>query len=96
MLRVERMVLMGVRVVLVCGLGRGVAVVLLVLLLSLLCFVFATGPFLVFDMSHSSLNRTIFKTLVKTCSYPRVSVSATGPLRMSRPGPGHRRQTVIG
>lgn len=48
--------------VLVRGLGWWVAVVLLVLLLllllllSLLCIVFATGPLLVFDMSHSSLN----------------------------------------
>lgn len=93
------MVLMGVQMVLVCGLGGWVAVVLLVLLLlllSLLCFVFATGPFLVLDMSHSSLNRTLLKTFVKTWSYPRVSVSATGPLRVSRPCPGHRRQTVIG
>lgn len=85
--------------VLVRGLGWWVAVVLLVLLLlllSLFCVVFATGPLLVFDMSHPSLNRTIFKTLVKPCSYPGVSVSATGPLRVSRTGPRHRWQTVIG
>lgn len=83
--------------VLVRGLGWWVAVVLLVLLLlSLFCVVFATGPLLVFDMSHSSLNRAIFKALVKPWSYPGVSVPAAGPLRMSRTGPRHRRQTVIG
>lgn len=89
--------------VLVRGLGGCLAVVLLVLLLlrlllllSLLCVVFAAGPLLVFHMSHSSVHRAIFKTLVKRCSYPGVSVSATGPLRVSRTGPRHRRQTVIG
>lgn len=86
--------------VLVRGLRWWVAVVLLVLLLllllSLFCVVFATGPLLVFDMSHSSLHRTIFKTLVKPRPYPGVSVSATGPLRVSRTSPRHRRQAVIG
>lgn len=84
--------------VLVGGLGWWVAVVLLVmlLLLSLFSVMFATGPLLVFDMSHSSLNRTIFKTLVKPCPNPGVSVSATGPLRVARTSPRHRRQAVIG
>lgn len=99
-LRVERVVLMGVWVVLVRGLGWCVAVVLLLvlllLLLSFFCVVFAAGPVLVFDVAHSSLNRTIFKTLVKPWSYTGVSVSATGPLRVSRTGPRHRLQTVIG
>ena len=53
--------LMGVGMVVVCRLGRRVAVVLLVmLLLSLFCFLFATGPLLVLDGSHSSLHRTFF------------------------------------
>lgn len=83
MLWVVRMLLMGVGMVVVCGLGRLVAVVLLVLLLSLLCVLFATGSLLVLDGYHSSLHRAFFKTLVQTCPYPWISVSAAGPLGVS-------------
>lgn len=75
--------LMGVGMVVVCGVGWLVAMVLLVLLLSLLCLLFATGPLLVLDWYHSSLHRPLFKTLMQTCPYPWISVSATGPLRVS-------------
>lgn len=98
-LRVERVVLVGVRVVLVRGLGRGVGVVLLVLLLlllSLLRVVLAAGPVLVLDVAHPPLHRGVLQTLVKPRSYAGVSVSATGPLRVSRTGPRHRLQAVIG
>lgn len=55
--------LMGMGMMVVCGLGWLLAVVLLVLL-SLLCLLFATGPLLVLDRYHSSLHRTLFKTLM--------------------------------
>lgn len=99
-LRVERVVLVGVWVVLVRGLGRCVAVVLLVLLLllllSLLSVVLAAGPVLVLHVAHPPLHRGVFQTLVKPRSHAGVSVSATGPLRVSRTGPRHRLQAVIG
>lgn len=96
-LRVERVVLVGVWVVLVRGLGRSVAVVLLVLLLlSFFSVVLAAGPVLVFHVAHPPLHRRVFQTLVKPRSYAGVSVSATGPLRVSRTGPRHRLQAVIG
>lgn len=81
------MLLMGVGMVVVCGLGWLVRVVLLmvvmVVLLSLFCFLFATGPLLVLDRSHSSLHRAIFETFMQSCPYPWISVSAAGPLRVS-------------
>lgn len=67
MLWIVWVLLMGVGMMVVCGLGWLVAMVLLVLLLlllSLLCFLFAIGPLLVLDRSHSSLHRTLFKTLM--------------------------------
>lgn len=65
MLWIVWVLLMGVGMVVVCGLGWLVTMVLLVLLLlSLFCFLFAAGPLLVLDRSHSSLYRTIFKTLM--------------------------------
>ena len=63
MLWIVWVLLMGVGMVVVCGLGWLVAVVLL-LLLSLLCFLFATGPLLVLDRYYSSLHRPLFKTLM--------------------------------
>lgn len=57
--------LVGVGMVVVCGLGWLVTVVLLLLLLlSLLCLMFASRPLLVLDRYHSSLDRPLFKTLM--------------------------------
>lgn len=65
MLWIVWVLLMRVGMVVVCGLGWLVAVVLLVLLLlSLLCLLFATGPLLVLDRYHASLHRAFFKTLM--------------------------------
>lgn len=64
MLWIVWVLLMGVGMVVVCGLGQLVGVVLLVLLLSLLRLLFATGPLLVLDGYHSSLHRPLFKTLM--------------------------------
>lgn len=80
MLWIVWVLLMGVGMVVVCGLGWLVGVVLLVLLLSLLCLLLAAGPLLVLDRYHSSLHRRLFKTLMQTCPYPWISVSAAGPL----------------
>lgn len=67
-LGVVRVLLMGVGMVVVCGLHWLVAVVLLLvlllLLLSLLRLLFAAGPLLVFDGHHSPLHRAFFETLV--------------------------------
>lgn len=60
---VVRVLLMGMGMVMVCGLGWLVVVVLL-LLLSLFSVMLATGSLLVFDGYHSSIHRPLFKTLM--------------------------------
>lgn len=63
MLWIVWVLLMGVGMVVVCGLGWLVTVVLL-LLLSLLCLLFATGPLFVLDRYYSSFHGSLFKTLM--------------------------------
>lgn len=60
-LGIVRVLLMGVGMVVMCGLGWVVAVVLL---LSFFCLLFATGPLLVLGSHHSSLHRPLLKTLM--------------------------------
>lgn len=59
MLRIVRVLLMAVGMVMVCGLGR-LVVMMLLLLLSLLHFLFAAGPLFVLDRDHSPFHRSLF------------------------------------
>lgn len=62
MLWIVWVLLMSVGMVVVCGLRWLVTVVLL--LLSLLCLLFATGPLFVLDRYNSSLHRSLFKAFM--------------------------------